>query len=733
MKPGYFSLVLHAHLPYVRHEEKHRLEERWVYEAISETYLPILWQVDRLKRPLHWTVSISPPVVEMLADPLIQDRYVEHLDDMLELIALELSEDRTDEETATLHFYRQRYHDLKNTFLHWNKNLNEAFRTYREAGYIDMVTCTATHGFNPHLFTEQAARAEIRTGLNCFERHYGFRPTGIWLPECAYTPGVDRILYEEGIRYTFVDEHALLDADPTPEKGIGAPVYSPHGVALFPRDQIISGKIWSSMIGYPGHPDYREFYRDLAYDRDWDYIQSFMHPEGIRFDTGLKMHRITGDTDQKDFYVREWAEHQIENHATDFAKTLESHLEAHGAQTFPPFLVTAPFDAELFGHWWFEGPEFLGKVAERLAEFGIETITPALFLERHFKDLQTVHVSMNTWGRKGYGEVWINERNEWMLRHLHMMEMQLVKDVADYRNQSEATNRALKQLIRHYVLAVSSDWAFILDGQTTAQYAAERFREHTRLFAELETALYQDGVSEQLLHDHYAAYPFLQDEDIDIDSFLSPHDYYVTIEREGEKSAILVLTPEYHGHIVWGLGRRVVDEIEARADDGEVVYVLTPYHDELPEYERQGNIHVYRVRPTSPFLEHVMNQVATQNIAYVKLVHELSKRVSFKVIHHFDWMTIPAARELAQSLAIPLYSTMLSFEATRNPHGHGGLFDAIHRIENSVFSASERVYVGEEISIHDLKQWYNVSENVNTCLPLETSPYGQESMKKNVK
>lgn len=723
MKPGYFSLVLHAHLPYVRHTEEHRLEERWVYEALSETYLPILWQIDRLRRPLHWTISISPPVVEMLADPLIQDRYVSHLDETLELIDLELSQPRSDKEYGTLHFYKQRYQDLKNTFLHWNKDVNKAFRTYRESGYIDLVTCTATHGFNPHLATEQAARAEIRAGLTCFERHYGFRPTGIWLPECAYTPGVDRILYEEGVRYTFVDEHALLDADPTPTKGIGAPIYSPHGVALFPRDQIISGKIWSSMIGYPGHPDYREFYRDLAYDRDWDYIGRFMHPEGIRFDTGLKMHRITGDTDQKDFYVREWAEARVQEHAENFVQTLEQHLHDHASQAFPPFLVTAPFDAELFGHWWFEGSEFLGKVAEYIEAYQIEAITPAAFLARHFKDLETSHVSMNTWGRKGYGEVWVNEKNEWMIRHLHVMEQQLVKDVADYRHRSGLEDRALKQLIRHYLLAVSSDWAFILDGQTTAQYAAERFREHTRLFAILETALYNGNVTEELLEQHYAAYPFLNDTDIDLDVFLSPHDYYVTQERQADADAILVLTPEFEGTVVGELGQRVVAEVKARAAEGEMLYVLTPYAEGLPEYEKHGTVHIYRVKPTSPLVQHVMNRVASQNVAYTKVVSELLKGVRFKAVHHFDWTTIAAAEALSEQLELPLYSTLLSFEVTRNPEGSGGLVDAIHHLEKSLMTRATTLFVGEDIDVQAVANSYETTRELKTCLPLEQSPY----------
>ncbi len=704
MRKGYFSLVLHAHLPYIRHEEAHRLEERWMYEAISETYIPLLWEVDRLSRPLGWTVSISPPVIEMLADPLIQERYIEHIEDTLRLIRQELERELAQKERDALLFYQERYQDLLNTFLHWEKDLNRAFRHYKEQGYLDLITCTATHGFSPHMLSEQAARSEIQTGLNCFERHYGFRPSGLWMPECAYTPGLDRILYEEGIRYTFVDEHSILNADPSPKHGIGAPVYSPHGVALFPRDQIISGKIWSSVIGYPGHPDYREFYRDLAYDREWDQIAEFMHPEGLRYDTGLKLHRVTGETDQKDYYVRDWAWQRTSEHAADFAQALGEHLDAHQGQDFPPFLVTAPFDAELFGHWWFEGPDFLGKAMERLEDQGIESISPAIFLERHFQDIDTAHVAMGTWGRKGYAEVWINERNDWMIRHLHQLEKRLAGVVARNRHQDALTVKAKRQLIREYLLAVSSDWPFILDGQTTAQYAANRFREHILRFEETERRLDAEELTVEWLDDRYREYPFLQDSDIEPDVFLTAHDYYVAVKREKSwnTDAILLFVRQYDA------SDRPASELARRlAAAGENVYVVT----EHPEaYRFEEGVHVYGVQVTGLPLVQTYNQLAALNLAFLRQAQALSKIVDFAVIHNFNMETASAAQAIAKIKELPLVSNVYDVESERSPDRSGGLVVALKRLEGDALRQSAVVYLEREESRHGVEQEYHVEK-----------------------
>ncbi|WP_026828942.1 1,4-alpha-glucan branching protein domain-containing protein [Exiguobacterium artemiae] len=717
MRKGYFSLVLHAHLPYIRHQEAHRLEERWMYEAISETYIPLLWEIDRLERPLGWTISISPPVIEMLADSLIQDRYVEHLEDTLRLIEQELQRDLVNEERDALLFYKERYHDLKVTFEHWGRNLNSAFRHYKEQGYLELMTCTATHGFSPHMLSEQAARSEIQTGLNCFERHYGYRPTGLWMPECAYTPGLDKIMYEEGIRYTFVDEHSILNADPAPKHGIGAPVYSPHGVALFPRDQIISGRIWSSVIGYPGHPDYREFYRDLAYDREWDQIAEFMHPEGLRYDTGLKLHRVTGESDQKEYYVRDWAWKRTDVHATDFAEALANHLDEQSGQDFPPFLVTAPFDAELFGHWWFEGPDFLGKTMERFGDYGIESISPAMFLERHFQDIETVHVSMGTWGRKGYADVWINERNDWMIRHLHQLEKRLAGVVARNRHQDELTVKAKRQLIREYLLAVSSDWPFILDGQTTAQYAANRFREHIKRFEETERRLDAQELTLDWLEERYAEYPFLADTDIEPDVFLTPHDYYVAVQREASwnSEAILLVTTQYDDP-----NRPVAEYAKRLAASGENVYVITSG---TAGYQQQDGVHVYQVGVNGLPLVQTYNQLAGLNLAVLRQAQALNKIVEFRLVHNFNMETASAAQSFAEMNGLPLVSNVYDLESERSPSGTGGLVVAIKRLEGEALRHSDVIYLEREEARNGIEHDYHVAKELRAFQVDLENPY----------
>ncbi|ASI34830.1 glycosyl transferase [Exiguobacterium sp. N4-1P] len=724
MRKGYFSLVLHAHLPYIRHQEAHRLEERWMYEAISETYIPLLWEIDRLERPLGWTISISPPVIEMLADSLIQERYVEHLDDTLRLIDQELDRDLVAEERDALLFYKERYRDLKNTFEHWGRDLNHAFRHYKEAGYLELMTCTATHGFSPHMLSEQAARSEIQTGLNCFERHYGFRPTGLWMPECAYTPGLDKIMCEEGIRYTFVDEHSILNADPAPKHGIGAPVYSPHGVALFPRDQIISGRIWSSVIGYPGHPNYREFYRDLAYDREWDQIAEFMHPEGLRYDTGLKLHRVTGESDQKAFYVRDWAWKQTDEHAADFAEALAEHLDQHSGQDFPPFLVTAPFDAELFGHWWFEGPDFLGKAMERLEDVGVESISPTMFLERHFGDIETVHVAMGTWGRKGYADVWINERNDWMIRHLHQLEKRLAGVMARNRHQDGLTVKAKRQLIREYLLAVSSDWPFILDGQTTAQYAANRFREHIKRFEETERLLDAGELTTDWLETRYAEYPFLADTDIEPDVYLTTHDYYVAVQRETSwnDAAILLVAKDYQDS-----NRPIAEFAKRLAGAGENVYVIT---ENETAYRFEDGVHIYGVRMTGLPLVQTYNQLAGLNLAVLRQAQALHKIVEFRLVHNFTMETASAAQSFAEINQLPLVSNVYNLESERSPASSGGLVVAIKRLEGEALRHSQLIYLEREEARQGIENDYHVAQK-----PLEfqvnlEKPYEQLAIQK---
>ena len=231
---GYLCLVLHAHLPFVRHPEYDDfLEEDWLYEAITETYIPLLEVFDGLERDgVDWrmTMSVTPTLAAMLADPLLQYRYLRHLDNLIVLSTKEMERTRWQPEFHPLAcMYHERFCRARDVFVRqYNNNLLNGFRRFFETGKLELITCAATHGFLPLMdINANAMRAQIEIGAREFQRHFGKRPQGIWLPECGYSPGVDELLRDSGIRYFFGDTHAVLFAEPRPKFGVYAPILCP--------------------------------------------------------------------------------------------------------------------------------------------------------------------------------------------------------------------------------------------------------------------------------------------------------------------------------------------------------------------------------------------------------------------------------------------------------------------------------------------------------------------------
>ncbi|WP_017728329.1 1,4-alpha-glucan branching protein domain-containing protein [Halalkalibacterium ligniniphilum] len=723
MKEGYYSLVLHTHLPYVRHEEEGRLEERWLFEAITESYIPLLWVLETTPVAEAITISFSPPVMEMLSDPLIQKRYLHYLETTEQLIEKEKKSASDKKTEALVQFYDERYKKIKQTFLSWDKQLLFAFRTQMEQKRCALITSAATHAFLPYLKTTGALRAQIKHGIDCFERHFGKRPLGFWLPECSFSPGVDRILFEEGIRYTFVDEHALIGADPKPKKGAGAPVYSPHGVILFPRHSELSGKVWSSTLGYPGDVDYREFYRDIAYERDWEYIQPFVHEKGIRIDTGLKYHRITGKTDEKAEYVREWAEGKIHSHASDFIHGIRAQIEQHGGQSYPPYHMVTPFDTELFGHWWFEGPEWIGALFEQ-GQDQIAFVTPENYIRRHYQDFETVHVSFSTWGREGYGDVWLNETNAWLYRHYHRMEQELATLSALYTNPTSLEKRAMQQMVREWMLAVSSDWAFILDGQSAVQYANERIHTHLARFDEIKKRLLTKKLTESWLTTTEKAFPFLKQ--IDETIFMSPHDRYVQKKEhhssKAKKRSILMLSWEYPPMMVGGLSRHVFDLSRMLVLEGHEVHVVTTSVDGYPDYEVNQGVYVHRVKGLQPKADAFFDWVGSLNAAMFDYVKKFTRKHHFDFIHAHDWLVSVAAKALKKRLEIPLLATIHATEHGRNNGIHSPLQYEINQKEWELTYEANRVIVCSDYMKQEIQSIFSLPEEKLVVIPNGVDP-----------
>src|SRR5258706_7366131 len=354
---GCLSLILHAHLPYVRHPEHEKfLEESWLYEAITESYIPLLklldgWHADGVKA--RFTLTLTPTLCAMLRDELLRSRYVRHLDGMIQLTEKELLRTRWEPDTHRLaEFYHERLKDIQKYYQTIEGDLLQRFREAQERGQLEIITSAATHALLP-LMANQAGslRAQILTGCDDYRACFGRDPLGIWLPECAYMDGLDALLAEANLRWFIVDAHGILNARPKPRYNIFAPIITEHGVAAFGRESDSARQVWSREKGYPGDSRYRDFYRDIGFDLDLEYVKPYLPAPDHRGFTGIKYHAITNRTAHKAIYRRDDALDAADEHATAFLQARTSQIERVAGLVGPAPTHLAPIDRQLFWDW----------------------------------------------------------------------------------------------------------------------------------------------------------------------------------------------------------------------------------------------------------------------------------------------------------------------------------------------------------------------------------------------
>lgn len=503
---GYLSLVLHAHLPYVRHpEHENFLEENWLYEAITECYIPLLQILERSVRDgmdIRLTLGLSPTLCTMLLDPLLQERYARYLDGLIDLAEKETLRTHWDKQlNALAEMYLARFRQIRETYVSVDRNLVEAFGAYQEVDRLEIITTAATHALLPLLQAQPSSiRAQILTARDHYKSCFGSNPCGIWLPECAYTEGVEEILQEANIRWCLVDTHGMLYARPRPRYGVFAPIFTPNRIAVFGRDLDSARQVWSRNEGYPGDPRYRDFYRDIGFDLDLEYLKPHLPAPPHRSFTGIKYYAITGATSDKQPYDRPAALERAAEHAQHFLdERVKQTQKLAEVMDRPPILVT-PYDAELFGHWWYEGPEFLDFLFRKL-EYDQDTlalITPNEFLRQH-PEQQVATPSPSSWGEEGYWKVWLNESNAWIFRHLQVAQERMAELARRFPEASGLTERALKQAGRELLLAQASDWPFILRTGTSPDYARKRVEDHLHRFLRLHEQISSQQIDEAWL------------------------------------------------------------------------------------------------------------------------------------------------------------------------------------------------------------------------------------------
>jgi 1,4-alpha-glucan branching enzyme len=508
MYKGYLCLVLHGHLPFVRHpEHEDFLEEDWLYEAITETYIPLIEVFEKLindKIDFRITMSLTPTLISMLSDSLLQERYLKHLNKLIELAHKEVERTRWQPEFQSLSImYLNNFCKGRDIFERYKRNLVTAFKNFQDLGKIEIITCGATHGYFPLMeLCRESIRAQVKVAVSHYESVFGRKSKGIWLPECGYQPGQDEILKEAGIRYFFTDAHGVLHGTPRPKYGVFAPVYCRGtGVACFGRDLESSRQVWSSIEGYPGDYNYREFYRDVGFDLEYEYIRPYIHPDGVRINTGIKYYRITG-SENKESYNPHLAREKASEHAGNFMFNREKQIEYLYDFMHKKPIIVSPYDTELFGHWWYEGPQWLDFLIRKIRfdQDIIRMITPSEYLSENPRN-QVITPSLSSWGWKGYSEMWLQGANDWIYRHLHTASSRMTELAKSFPHTDGILKRALNQTLRELLLAQSSDWAFIMGTGTHTNYAVRRTKEHLLRFTRLYEDIKSNSIEENWLSD----------------------------------------------------------------------------------------------------------------------------------------------------------------------------------------------------------------------------------------
>ena len=524
---GAFTFVLHSHLPYCRRAGRWPHGEEWLHEAAAETYIPLLNALTDLHEeglPVHLTLGLTPVLCEQLADPLVKDHFEAYVEEKIAAAEKDIPRFRQEGNSHAAYlasFYRDWYTGILRSFRdRYGRDLLGGFRRLQDARVVEIVTSAATHGYLPLLGTDEAIRGQLRAGVASYRRHFGRAPKAIWLPECAYRPayiteggrvrpGLETFLAAESLGCFFAETHTIEGGRPV-GKAAGDAIgpygairrnyvvpleeferperprttYRPYyvvnttpgveaehsGVAVIGRNNRTGMQVWSADWGYPGDFDYREFHKK-------DHV------------SGMQYWRVTGarvDLGHKDWYHPDWAQYKVGEHARHFAWLVTELLEQFHAGTGLFGIIASNYDTELFGHWWFEGVDWIREVLRLLATSDkVELTTASRYLEAHPPD-EVLALPESSWGMGGGHWTWDNPETHWMWGPIHEAERRMT-EVAR-RKADDATpdeEAVLNQAARELLLLEASDWPFLVTTGQAREYAIQRFTAHVERFEQL--------------------------------------------------------------------------------------------------------------------------------------------------------------------------------------------------------------------------------------------------------
>jgi 1,4-alpha-glucan branching enzyme len=497
------TFVFHTHLPYVLHHGTWPHGSDWLCEAVAECYLPLLDMCDRLQREgirPGITFDISPVLCEQLAHPdfpAVFEAYCTEHTALAEGDAATLTQNGAADEMLSLTNYWSDWYAARWKMFdeQYGRDIIGAMKRLQDSGAIEIMTCGLTHGYLALLAEEASIDMQIGLAVASYERHFGRRPRGIWLPECAYRPayawrtllpvsayavprwreGIEQVMSRYGLDYFVTDQgalensHPIRNCPPNTEPSVfdlyrvGGEQH-PETAAVFTRNMTIALQVWSGQTGYPGDPDYLDFHKKY-------------------YRSALRYWRVTdnkADMQFKQPYVPQWAENRARDHAAHYVDILEVSVKHRMNLVVTPPTVCLPFDTELFGHWWFEGPVFLEGVIRGIhASDVLRTTTASEQLQIVGPD-RVIGLPESSWGRNGTHEVWMNPEVQWTWEKEYHLEhrIRMLVEKSPPAMWDATMRRIMINVFRQLLLAQASDWQFLITTFSSKEYAEMRFHNH---------------------------------------------------------------------------------------------------------------------------------------------------------------------------------------------------------------------------------------------------------------
>ena len=507
-----FVLALHSHLPYVLQHGRWPHGSDWLCEAAVDTYLPLVEALDALAAEgvaTAFTIGVTPILANQLAHPAFGTELAAFIAQRLGACdEAEASFSANGEEhlIPLAAYWRERHLRLRRLFERLDGDLVSALARHADAGRIELLSSAATHGFLPLLAREESIALQLAQGRAEHQRLFGRQPEGCWVPECAYRPrgrwqpdpaapfqaerpGIEEHLGAQGYKYFFVDAHLaeagqglglyreggrpdgvpMIDEDPIGGPGRRSPYrtyqVSPRAgaeaVVVFVRDPTASRQVWSRHGGFPGDGSYLEFHK-------------------LRNPGGLKFWRVTDssvDLGGKLPYEPNTARARAWAHATHLEWLLRR--EAGAPHAPDESVIVAPFDTELFGHWWFEGVDFLADLYRRLGGKGDPRPRTASEHLALCPSESAIALAPGSWGANGDYSMWLNPVTRWTWIRLWALEERFWSLAPSALGDPEC-EAVLAQAARELLLLESSDWQFIISTGAAGDYASRRFQEHAQ-------------------------------------------------------------------------------------------------------------------------------------------------------------------------------------------------------------------------------------------------------------